>query len=110
MKVIIADTLSPLVDAIFRLPNPTLTDSWLGAIGYTLQLYFDFAGYSAMAIGLALMIGFHFPENFQLSLSQRLDPGILEPLAHHAVQLPAGLSLHPVRRQPAGVGTEPTST
>ncbi len=66
MKVIIADTLSPLVDAIFRLPAPTLADSWLGAIGYTLQLYFDFAGYSAMAIGLALMIGFHFPENFNL--------------------------------------------
>jgi len=64
MKVIIADTLSPLVDAIFKLDSPTLADSWLGAIAYTLQLYFDFAGYSAMAIGLALMIGFHFPENF----------------------------------------------
>ena len=64
MKVIVADTLSPLVDAIFRLPAPTLADSWLGAASYTLQLYFDFAGYSAMAIGLALMIGFHFPENF----------------------------------------------
>lgn len=64
MKVIIADTLSPLVDAIFRLPQPSLADAWLGAVGYTLQLYFDFAGYSAMAIGLALMIGFHFPENF----------------------------------------------
>jgi alginate O-acetyltransferase complex protein AlgI len=64
MKVIIADTLSPLVDAIYHLTAPSLADSWLGAIGYTLQLYFDFAGYSAMAIGLALMIGFHFPENF----------------------------------------------
>ena len=64
MKVIVADTLSPLVDAIFKLPAPTLADSWLGAASYTLQLYFDFAGYSAMAIGLALMIGFHFPENF----------------------------------------------
>ena len=64
MKVIIADTLSPLVDAIFRLPAPTLADAWLGAASYTLQLYFDFAGYSAMAIGLALMVGFHFPENF----------------------------------------------
>ena len=66
MKVIVADTLSPLVDAIFHIPAPTLADSWLGAIAYTLQLYFDFAGYSAMAIGLALMIGFHFPENFDL--------------------------------------------
>ncbi len=64
MKVIIADTLSPLVDSIYKLPAPTLADSWLGALAYTLQLYFDFAGYSAMAIGLALMIGFHFPENF----------------------------------------------
>ncbi len=64
MKVIIADTLSPLVDAIFKLNAPTLADGWLGAAAYTLQLYFDFAGYSAMAIGLALMIGFHFPENF----------------------------------------------
>ena len=42
MKVIIADTLSPLVDAIFKLPAPTLADSWLGAVAYTLQLYFDF--------------------------------------------------------------------
>ena len=64
MKVIIADTLSPLVDSIYKLPTPSLADSWLGAFAYTLQLYFDFAGYSAMAIGLALMIGFHFPENF----------------------------------------------
>ena len=64
MKVIIADTLSPLVDAIFKLDSPSFADAWLGAIAYTLQLYFDFAGYSAMAIGLALMIGFHFPENF----------------------------------------------
>ena len=64
MKVIIADTLSPLVDAIYHLPAPSLADAWLGAVGYTLQLYFDFAGYSAMAIGLALMIGLHFPENF----------------------------------------------
>ena len=64
MKVCLADTLSPVVDAVFALEAPTLVDSWTGAIGYTLQLYFDFAGYSAMAIGLALMMGFHFPENF----------------------------------------------
>ena len=65
MKVVVADTLAPLVDAVFALPRPSLADGWLGAAGYTLQLYFDFAGYSAMAIGLALMIGLHFPENFR---------------------------------------------
>ena len=64
MKVAIADTLSPMVDAAFALQHPTLVDSWLAAISYTLQLYFDFAGYSLMAIGLARMIGFNFPRNF----------------------------------------------
>lgn len=64
MKVALADTLSPMVDAIFALPAPTLLEAWAGAVAYTLQLFFDFAGYSAMAIGLALMCGFHFPENF----------------------------------------------
>lgn len=64
MKVCFADTLSPVVDAAFALPEPSFVDAWTGALAYTLQLYFDFAGYSAMAIGLALMMGFHFPENF----------------------------------------------
>ncbi len=64
MKTAVADTLSPLVDAVFALQHPTLSDAWTGALGYTLQLYFDFAGYSLMAIGLARMIGFHFPQNF----------------------------------------------
>jgi len=64
MKVLIADTLAPIVDIAFALPQPSLADAWLGCLGYTLQLFFDFAGYSAMAIGLGLMLGFHFPENF----------------------------------------------
>ena len=64
MKTALADTLSPLVAATFKLHDPSLADSWIGAISYTLQLYFDFGGYSMMAIGLARMIGFHFPPNF----------------------------------------------
>lgn len=66
MKVLIADNLAPTVDQIFSLDQTTLTTgvAWLGAFAYTFQIYFDFAGYSAMAIGLALMFGFHFPENF----------------------------------------------
>jgi len=64
MKTALADTLSPLVEAVFTLAAPTLVDAWTGAVAYTLQLYFDFAGYSLMAIGLARMIGFHFPQNF----------------------------------------------
>lgn len=64
MKVVIADSLSPLVDLAFNLPEPSVVDAWLGLLAYSLQLYFDFAGYSTMAIGLGLMLGFHFPENF----------------------------------------------
>jgi alginate O-acetyltransferase complex protein AlgI len=64
MKVLIADTLAPVVDAAFALHHPSLADAWLGCLAYTLQLFFDFAGYSAMAIGLGLILGFHFPENF----------------------------------------------
>ena len=64
MKVLIADTLSPLVSLAFGLKNPSFIDAWVGCIAYTFQLYFDFAGYSAMAIGLGLMLGFHFEENF----------------------------------------------
>ena len=64
MKVLVADTVAPLADAAFALPSPTFVDAWTGALAYTIQLFFDFAGYSTMAIGLALMIGFVFPENF----------------------------------------------
>ncbi|MEM1078159.1 MAG: MBOAT family protein [Pseudomonadota bacterium] len=64
MKLLIADSVAPLADRIFALPDPTVAEAWLGAIAYSVQLLFDFAGYSAMAIGLGLMIGFRFPENF----------------------------------------------
>ncbi|AZI45111.1 MBOAT family protein (plasmid) [Deinococcus psychrotolerans] len=63
-KVLIADTIAPLVTASFNQPSPSFFDSWLGAFAYTLQLYFDFSGYSDMAIGLAAIMGFKFPENF----------------------------------------------
>lgn len=65
MKVLIADTLAPVANLAFSLPQPSLADSWAGCTAYTLQLFFDFAGYSGMAIGLGLMLGFRFPENFR---------------------------------------------
>jgi alginate O-acetyltransferase complex protein AlgI len=63
-KVLIADSVAPLADVMFAVQQPTLFESWLGVLAYTLQIYFDFSGYSDMAIGLALMMGFKFPENF----------------------------------------------
>jgi alginate O-acetyltransferase complex protein AlgI len=64
MKVLIADSVAPLADAAFTTANPSFIDAWLGTFAYTIQLFFDFSGYSSMAVGLALMIGFKFPENF----------------------------------------------
>ncbi|MDG1443384.1 MAG: MBOAT family O-acyltransferase [Pseudomonadales bacterium] len=65
-KILIADSMGSLADQIFSLPQSELTSSlaWLGIIAYTLQIYFDFSGYSDMAIGLGKMMGFNFPENF----------------------------------------------
>ncbi len=63
-KVFIADTIAPVADQAFALGDPTMADSWLGALAYAAQLYFDFSGYSDMAVGLGLMIGFRFMENF----------------------------------------------
>ncbi|HEY3331719.1 MAG TPA: MBOAT family O-acyltransferase [Capsulimonadaceae bacterium] len=65
-KVLIANFLSPIVDQIFSVPAGELSigAAWLGALCYGLQIFFDFSGYSDMAIGLGRMFGFHFPENF----------------------------------------------
>jgi len=65
-KILIANQIAVMVDDIFaRSPGdlPALT-VWIGLVGYTLQIYHDFAGYSDMAIGLGKMLGFTFPENF----------------------------------------------
>jgi alginate O-acetyltransferase complex protein AlgI len=65
-KAVVADSLAPMVDACFATSNGNMTFgvAWLGAVGYTLQLFFDFSGYSDMAIGLGRMLGFRLPENF----------------------------------------------
>jgi len=63
-KVLIADAVAPLVTMTFSYSEPGFTGAWLGALAYTLQLYFDFSAYSDMAIGLGLMMGFRFMENF----------------------------------------------
>jgi D-alanyl-lipoteichoic acid acyltransferase DltB (MBOAT superfamily) len=67
-KVLIADTLADICNPIFHAADagraPSSANAWLGALAYTLQLYFDFAGYSDMAIGLGLLFGIRLPVNF----------------------------------------------
>jgi alginate O-acetyltransferase complex protein AlgI len=65
MKVLIADPLAPLADAVFdQASAPNLAAAWTGTLAYTLQIYFDFAGYSTMAVGLGVVFGFSLPRNF----------------------------------------------
>lgn len=64
-KVLLADSVALLTPLAFdRAAAPDLVHAWLGTLGYTMQIYFDFSGYSDMAVGLGLMLGFSFPQNF----------------------------------------------
>ena len=72
-KVLLANTAGELWASVRDLPTDRLTTAaaWLGIVCYTLQIYFDFSGYSDMAIGLGRMLGFRFPENFYYPLTAR---------------------------------------
>ena len=67
-KILLANSTGEIADAVFALSGEELDFrlAWLGAVCYTLQIYFDFSGYSDMAIGLGRLFGFHFLENFNL--------------------------------------------
>ncbi|PJI41991.1 MBOAT family O-acyltransferase [Ferrovibrio sp.] len=63
-KVVFADSLAPLVDEIFMAPPESAYLAWLGAALFTFQIYFDFSGYSDIAIGAAYLLGLRLPVNF----------------------------------------------
>ena len=66
-KVFLADSLADIVDPIFATQHiQRLSDAWLGAMAFTFQLFLDFSAYSEMAIGIGLMLGFRFPDNFEV--------------------------------------------
>ncbi|MBB6254383.1 MBOAT family O-acyltransferase [Nitrospirillum iridis] len=73
MKTMIADPLSSVATQILQTDQAHLTTSlaWIAMLSYSFQIYFDFAGYSSMAIGIARITGFHFPENFDRPYSSR---------------------------------------
>lgn len=70
-KVLLANYVAQIADNVFALVGTELavTTAWLGAVAYSFQVYFDFSGYSDMAIGMGLMFGFHFEENFNYSFT-----------------------------------------
>ncbi len=65
IKCLFADQFAVFVPYAFDVAQPDFVQSWVGSLGYTFQLYFDFWGYSIMATGLGLCLGFEFPDNFR---------------------------------------------
>ena len=70
-KVILANNLGLLCQSYRSSADPTVLFAWLSALGFFLQIYYDFSGYSDMAIGLGRILGFHFPENFRYPYCSR---------------------------------------
>jgi D-alanyl-lipoteichoic acid acyltransferase DltB (MBOAT superfamily) len=70
-KVMLADSFRPIVNPLFDRTHLAFFDAWGGAIAFALEIYFDFSGYSDMAIGLARMFGVKFPENFDSPYQSR---------------------------------------
>ena len=64
-KILLANPMGQVADAVFGAATPLPLDAWIGVIAYAFQIYFDFSGYSDMAIGLGRMFGFVIPENFR---------------------------------------------
>ena len=63
-KILLANPMGAVADAVFNADGPTALAAWVGVVAYAFQIYFDFSGYSDMAIGLGRMLGFEFPKNF----------------------------------------------
>ena len=72
-KVLISNSVALYADTVFGMSADLLTSgaAWLGIICYTIQIYFDFSGYSDMAIGIGRMLGFHFLENFKMPYASK---------------------------------------
>ena len=105
-KVLLADQLAPLWASLERIGYEYLSTplAWLGAVSYSLQLYFDFSGYSLMAMGLGQMLALPVPRNFDLPYTARsvseFYAGLLAAVAHLSVDMVPRLCVHPARRQP----------
>jgi alginate O-acetyltransferase complex protein AlgI len=63
-KILLANPMGEVADAVFGAAEPMTVDAWYGVAAYAFQIYFDFVGYSDMAVGLGRMLGFEFPRNF----------------------------------------------
>ncbi len=107
-KVMLADGIGgyakPVFDAAAAGVELTALEAWCGALAYTFQLYFDFSGYSDMAIGLSRLFGDRAAAQFSFAVQSRQHHRILAALAYDVVAFSARLSLYSAGRQPPGTG------
>ena len=104
-KILIANPLAQVADTAFDAGGLHWYDAWYGVVGYAFQIYFDFSGYSDMASGLALMMGFVLDPELRLALPGREHHRLLAAVAHQPLDLAARLPVHPARRQPPRQGS-----
>ena len=104
-KMLIANVMAAAVDKMFALDMAQLdtASAWVGAVCYLFQIYFDFSGYSDMAVGMGKMFGFTFPENFD-SVHRVLCEAVLEKMAYIAHLVVQGISVFSAGRQQKGEG------
>lgn len=103
-KVLLANNAGLLWTEISggNLADTTVLGAWLGVVAYAFQIYFDFSGYSDMAIGLGAILGFHFPENFNYPYVAKSITDFLAQVAYLSERLVSGVCLYPAGRQPQG--------
>ena len=99
-KVLLANSPASLVKLYDSATGHTVLMAWAAAIAIPLQIYFDFSGYSDMAIGLGDIFGFSFPENFNYPMISKTATEVLAPLAHDSRHMVQGLHIFPDGRQP----------
>ena len=104
-KVLLANNLGFLWTQISSLKNDQMSVlmAWLGIAAFALQIYFDFSGYSDMAIGLGAILGFHFPENFNYPYIATSVKGFLAQMAYFFKHLVQGICIYSAGRQPQGL-------
>ena len=95
-KVLLANTFARVADVVFgsNVMELNAPNAWLGILCYTLQIYYDFSGYSDMAIGLGRMFGFEFKENFDFPYIAKSVKEFLEKVAYFAIVLFSRLCIY----------------
>ncbi len=101
-KILIANPMGHIADTAFGAGALHAPDAWFGLLGYAFQIYFDFSGYSDMAVRAGPDAGLRADPELRFAVPGGQHHGLLAALAHQPVDLAARLSLHPARRQSPG--------